>query len=1107
LLKKITGWKWRHTKKSSVPDGNEFSAKVIPSKSVRIVSKRIAPGFYDINGWKVGKREDGIWYALAPGNSDTDLFADSYKMAKEIVIKRIRGIKESCCGVVCDMEIITEEKLTKQWVAGVRKWWKRWVGDAKKISKLRGKKNYNRVMKYLSSGESMINRLKDNIEYKKGLMVSPGMLDTGNREDDIKKFKKAAFTKPKIDLVYMFDDALKKIDDIKLSFKLWYDAVYDPKSMAYVGYGARARDTTGGKLTTYDQYIKHIPDAIRDLDVVVSGKILRRLSRYVSVDTDEFGHDDPSESEFFIGKVKVVVDPGKRDVQSIVKQGAYLIHPSYNKRYVEQIQMAKDMIDRAGFGKMWYGNMFIRSELSARQGVRVGVGTYSEGAHYNIEKDHVVLFGIPNSKLHAIIIHELGHRWYFKFMNKKERAGFDSYFGGYPVGKTIPAPVAVKPGKVRAVSSYGGEVPYEDFAEVFMWYVLGRKLTRDQRERFKEFALKGGKIRRHEDIFNLRDQLTEGQSKFLPDRLVRGMQGWWDSWRRKWKKMGLKETGRRYKDADTFERYGTKMFQEASQMFQKLDMHLRNEHGYWPPKYDDWPKRREEPDRREMLTYELAEINRYFSTGYIVPFRDIVNSVESGDLTIKQAGLKVWKEATDIHDYYVRDFIGGLKRSKQDPDKRSSFGRLDQKVDIGKVKFVFQFPTEDEIIKRDDAFRKFKPHDVTKNIIRAADKAQALMKKSGFGFMWKGKVWVGPHGAGYPDIFGRGSKAAGENTVGWYSSKTDQIVLYPTAYHSDYYAPRSDQIARTLVHEIAHRYWFKHLSSAQRAQFEKWFLSVDSVSSYGTSSPSEDFAEAMAVYILYPQRMTDTQRQRLEQIVKSGGKFVGMKEDVEMVEASPTPGWVKLAARSKNVVGPNGNEAIAYNWISHMDEVFSKREDGLVGKRVSDWDNAERCASCNRKIVHVYYVKTKDGKILPYGGDHLHIALGYPREMSKAKLKKIQNQVTSKKELERENREMEQHYGKHIQARQSDSIAGANERFNIGVNMGKLQRPPLGSKPVFLFNMKTRSVMRGDMLALERFLQYNPDWVVMEPGKIRSLLPESVRLIADVKKLRDSILG
>lgn len=58
---------------------------------------------------------------------------------------------------------------------------------------------------------------------------------------------------------------------------------------------------------------------------------------------------------------------------------------------------------------------------------------------------------------------------------------------------------------------------------------------------------------------------------------------------------------------------------------------------------------------------------------------------------------------------------------------------------------------------------------------------------------------------------------------------------------------------------------------------------------------------------------------------------------------------------------------VRYEWRHTDGERFDKREDGLVGAQVSDWENAEKSMGSGRKIVHVYYVDDGIGNVRPYG--------------------------------------------------------------------------------------------------------------------------------------------
>lgn len=349
-------------------------------------------------------------------------------------------------------ELLIESDFTKKWSDGVKKWWKQWVKKADSIPKM----PHRKLRKHINAGENRLHRIKDDMEYKKGTMAFPGSLSQSSREKNLEIWK--GTMNPVVDFAYIFDDAFEAFN--KAKYELHYGT------------------------------IDLVPGHIKKIDSIVSGKLFRRINKFIAdinnPDVNRYGAPanlgKEGESELSIGRAKVIFDTGDRDLHGQARLRSHIIAPYDTHDYVVELQKAKALLDKAGLGKAWYGDFFIQPSVKAKEytNPRTG-GKFKEGAHW-AWKDHVVLFGKPREGLHETIVHELGHRWYYKIMTKGERARFDSYFGD-----------------VQSVSEYGSSQSREDFAEVFTWYVLGRKLTRDQRERFKQFALKGGKIRRNED--------------------------------------------------------------------------------------------------------------------------------------------------------------------------------------------------------------------------------------------------------------------------------------------------------------------------------------------------------------------------------------------------------------------------------------------------------------------------------------------------------------------------------------------------------------------------------------------------------------------------------
>jgi len=182
-------------------------------------------------------------------------------------------------------------------------------------------------------------------------------------------------------------------------------------------------------------------------------------------------------SDFSIGKMKITWWPSiGRDLHTI--KGKIIstyknpeFYRDYGVReilrgpdlrgYIKYIKKAKALLDQKGFGFLWYGNMFIGSRKERKL-----------KAKYFFKKDAVMVFEDPGDDTVWTIIHELGHRYYSKYMSNTDRNRFRDEFI-----RQVAVPV----------SNYGKRHDIEDFAEVFAWYVLNRNLTRDQLERLKSY--------------------------------------------------------------------------------------------------------------------------------------------------------------------------------------------------------------------------------------------------------------------------------------------------------------------------------------------------------------------------------------------------------------------------------------------------------------------------------------------------------------------------------------------------------------------------------------------------------------------------------------------
>lgn len=85
---------------------------------------------------------------------------------------------------------------------------------------------------------------------------------------------------------------------------------------------------------------------------------------------------------------------------------------------------------------------------------------------------------------------------------------------------------------------------------------------------------------------------------------------------------------------------------------------------------------------------------------------------------------------------------------------------------------------------------------------------------------------------------------------------------------------------------------------------------------------------------------------------------------------------------SNPMVGPNGNKLVSYQWAYEW-TMLPNNEGELIGKRVSDWTQAENSAETGRDIVHKFTIERKDGTSISVSSESVPAALGYesPKEM------------------------------------------------------------------------------------------------------------------------------
>lgn len=93
------------------------------------------------------------------------------------------------------------------------------------------------------------------------------------------------------------------------------------------------------------------------------------------------------------------------------------------RAYVKHLDKAYYLLKSKGLQKVWYGTVFIRCRGCGGVNYNTGGGV---GGNYPIGPDVVNVFERPSDFIVELMLHELGHRYWFKLMNESQRARFNS---------------------------------------------------------------------------------------------------------------------------------------------------------------------------------------------------------------------------------------------------------------------------------------------------------------------------------------------------------------------------------------------------------------------------------------------------------------------------------------------------------------------------------------------------------------------------------------------------------------------------------------------------------------------------------------------------------
>lgn len=400
----------------------------------------------------------------------------------------------------------TAETLTKQWLMAVRRGWQSLMKPS--IA------SYDDVSRALGKLHTFANNLQDQVlNVRRGPYTSPSSMTQGE------------------ELRAAFKELIAQIEDAGSSVRHWREC-YEGKALGdcrkdgehmlalyksnFDGATSRSKRQRGkGGLSRDASLTEFLDDVLKILY-----EDAKRIREHDEKNPgEELGVKEDAFKEFQLGRAKIIITDTKTNGSAVIK-------------YTALMQKAYADLKRWGFDKLWYGVILITlgdfeklsPELKAEY-ERAGyadldgrAGTYHSGA------DVVKLTAPPTEYFVTTVIHEMGHRYWFKFMTSEKRARFEMVVEGtYSKAHAVllnehllsedERIAIVKAWKkldsgrepdvgekklieekyqalglragVPLVSQYAKSSIAEAFAEVFEKYVSGSSLSRPQIESFR----------------------------------------------------------------------------------------------------------------------------------------------------------------------------------------------------------------------------------------------------------------------------------------------------------------------------------------------------------------------------------------------------------------------------------------------------------------------------------------------------------------------------------------------------------------------------------------------------------------------------------------------
>lgn len=246
---------------------------------------------------------------------------------------------------------------------------------------------------------------------------------------------------------------------------------------------------------------------------IAFNKIKNEIKQYLKNETqDRFGKIFPPQvesliEEFFKNCYELELIVSKKGIQSFDIDGVKVVlfgKILSEEKYAAIAQKTYQLLQTKGLQSAWYGEIYVISHTIKNQvskddlknyaaiGIDIQLGSIPSG-EYDDNQDKIFLTANDNSpsQMTDTLLHELGHRFYYKILSKPVRLRWadllntqtHSYDQPGLSGKKM---MSGKPSPIKAVSTYGKTNADEAFAEAFLYYCTNKKISPEQLTFFKK---------------------------------------------------------------------------------------------------------------------------------------------------------------------------------------------------------------------------------------------------------------------------------------------------------------------------------------------------------------------------------------------------------------------------------------------------------------------------------------------------------------------------------------------------------------------------------------------------------------------------------------------